>query len=302
MTKYFLSVLVSACAVQGADVSNVVQEVDSSNGTSLNGTSLNGTSLNGTSLNGTSLNGTSLNGTSLNGTSLNGTSLNGTSLNGTSLDGSTWTGTASNGASVALRIDSAVRGPAPNDDVWFYGVSYQSGDGTWSPLCGADSEGEAIAVAGVWDATATYADSATQFTWACRHKTIAKCVELGYKTWDGYAPQLASCVRMLRADYCGDGTSYTVNGTLLNVYDNVGVQSDSEDWQVEAGWTPAGATCISSSSDTRFKILGSVVPPCYKALKGKGCGFAAGAVLVDELSPTVGETSTTTTMSVKTKL
>jgi hypothetical protein len=282
-------------------VSEVSQEVDSFNGTSLNGTSLNGTSLNGTSLNGTSLNGTSLNGTSLNGTSLNGTSLNGTSLNGTSLNGSTWTGTASNGATIPLRIDSAERGPAPNDDVWFYGVSYKTADGGWTPLCDSTSEGQAIAVSGVWGESASYTGSSTQFTWACRHKTIAKCVELGYKTWDGFATQLASCVRLLRADYCGDGSSYTLNGTLLNLYDNVGVQTDSEGWQLEAGWTPDGAICRSGGGDTRFKILGTGTPACFKTIPNGGCGFASGAVLLDELSPTVG-TTTTQTATTKVKL
>jgi hypothetical protein len=293
-----MAVLCTACAVNPADeeVESVQQDV-----TSYNGTSLNGTSLNGTSLNGTSLNGTSLNGTSLNGTSLNGTSLNGTSLNGTSLVGSTWTGAASNGATVPLRIDSAVQGPAPNDDVWFYGVSYQTADGTWSPLCGADTEGEAIAVPGVWGANATYAPSSTQFTWACRHKTIAKCVELGYKTWNGYATQMASCVRLLRADYCGDGSSYTLNGTLLNLYDNVGVQADTESWDIEAGWTPNGAICAGSSSDTRFKILGLPYPSCYQALKTRTCGFAMGAVLLDEVSPTVDSSTPSTTKASNTQ-
>jgi len=289
--KYLPLLFVTACAVQAGDVeSDVQQDVDTSNGTSLNGTSLNGTSLNGTSLNGTSLNGTSLNGTSLNGTSLNGTSLNGTSLNGASVAGSAWTGITSSGVSIALRIDSATRGPAPNDDVWFYGVSYQTGGG-WLPLCGADSEGEAIAVAGVWGAAETYTPSSTQFTWACRHKTIAKCVELGYKTWRGFAAQLASCVRLLRADYCGDGKSWTLNGTLINIYDNVGVQGDTEGWSLEAGWTPAGAICIGNSNETRFKILGMSYPSCYKTLKSSGCGFSMGALLLDELSPNVGMTT-----------
>src|SRR5438094_919702 len=184
-------------AVDELDVGSTSQDVDLNNGTSLNGTSLNGTSLNGTSLNGTSLNGTSLNGTSLNGTSLNGTSLNGTSLNGTSLNGTTWTGTASDGSTVNLRIDSATTGTGTNSDIGMYAVSYQTSTG-WTPLCGLDSYGApilALAVAGVWvPPTWTYQTSTTQFTWSCRFKTIAKCVELGYKPWTGYTTQLATCV------------------------------------------------------------------------------------------------------------
>jgi hypothetical protein len=306
-TPIFLLLAACAVPVDDAATGEVEQDVDSYNGTSLNGTSLNGTSLNGTSLNGTSLNGTSLNGTSLNGTSLNGTSLNGTSLNGTSTVGSTWSGTASNGATVQLRIDSAAQGTAPNDDVWFYGVSYQTSGG-WSPLC-VDATGapvQAIAVAGVWTGTSlTYAASTSQFTWACRFKTVAKCVELGYKTWQGYADQMASCVRLLRADYCGDGASYTHDGTLLNLYDNVGVQADTESWTLEAGWSPSGAMCIDRGGDTRFALLGITTPSCYKSLRAKACSFATpGVLLLDELSPTTGTTTTgtTTTMTQASKL
>jgi len=291
--KFLLPLLVlGACVTADEEPTNVISlEVDSSNGTSLNGTSLNGTSLNGTSLNGTSLNGTSLNGTSLNGTSLNGTSLNGTSLNGTSLVGSSWSGTTSNGATVKLRVDKATQGAGTNADVWFYSVSFQTSTG-WSPLCGVDASGipvQAIAVPGVWTGTANnYASSATQFTWACRAKTVAKCVELGYKPWKSLSNQLASCVRLLRADYCGTGVSYTKDGTLLNLYDNVGVQADAEAWGLEAGWGPSGATCLSNAADTRFIILKTTVPPCFATLKAKttSCGFTTtGTYLLDELSP-----------------
>jgi hypothetical protein len=266
------------------------------NGTSLNGTSLNGTSLNGTSLNGTSLNGTSLNGTSLNGTSLNGTSLNGTSLNGTSLNGTVWTGLLSDGSTLALRIDSFQQGTGANSDISMYGVSYQS-DGGWSPLCGTDADGApvlAIPVPGVWNTEAdvvgggAYSNDGTQFTWSCRAKTIAKCVEMGYKNWNGYSEQLQSCVRMLRGDYCGNGHAYTANGQLVNLYDNAGVQLDTESWGAEAEWTSAGARCILDVAHTRYAHVGNPTPSCVTAGTlpvGGSCGssFAGGATLIDEL-------------------
>jgi hypothetical protein len=283
-------VLGACVAPPDDDTSEITLEVDQANGTSLNGTSLNGTSLNGTSLNGTSLNGTSLNGTSLNGTSLNGTSLNGTSLNTSLAVGSKWTGTASNNQTVNLRIDAATKGTGTNADVGFYTVSYQTSTG-WSPLCGVDATGapvQAIAVPGMWSGPANvYAANPQSFTWACRFKTVGKCVELGYKPWKGYQDQMASCVRMLRADYCGTGVSYTRDGQLLNVYDSLGIQTDTEAWQLEAGWKPNGAMCVSSAADTRFSILGLATPPCFPSLKTKACTWAAGALLIDELSPTI---------------
>lgn len=270
-----------------------VQEVDSPNGTSLNGTSLNGTSLNGTSLNGTTLTGVAVSGLSSTGVTVHAASGTALPMTGAALVGSTWTGTAQatpgGPISIKLRIDSALQGTAPNADLWFYGVSYQTSS-TWTPLCGLDSTSapiKAVSVAGTWSSVnATYSPSATQFTWACRTKTIAKCVELGYKTWKGYANQLAACVRLLRADYCGSGMSHTVDGTLLNLYDNVGVQSDTQAWKVEAEWTPTGARCINSLNAARFELTLAKDPICVKSLENTTCGtFAHGALLIDELSP-----------------
>src|SRR5206468_2193176 len=103
---------------------------------------------------------------------------------------------------------------------------------------------------------------------------------------------LTSCVRLLRADYCGDGTSYTTNGNELNLYDNVGVQADTEAWTPEAEWTPDGALCINSNNDARYELLAAKNPRCVKKALSATCGtaFANGAVLIDELSPTVVNT------------
>ncbi|HEY6035915.1 MAG TPA: ADYC domain-containing protein, partial [Kofleriaceae bacterium] len=188
----------------------------------------------------TSANGTSLNGVSLNGTSLNGTSLNGTSLNGTSLNGALLAGSLSDGTLLPLRIDSYEQGTGANSDISFYGVSYWM-EGQWLPICGLDANGneiEAIAVPGVWNTEAdvpgggAYTADPNQFTWSCRGKTIGKCVEMGYKNWLGYGEQLNSCVRMLRGDYCGNGHAYTANGQLVNLYDDAGIQLDTESWGV----------------------------------------------------------------------
>src|ERR1044071_5950169 len=226
-------------------VGEVSQDGISLNGISLNGISLNGISLNGISLNGISLNGISLNGTSLSGTSISAVSTTAPPLHSSSVVGSTWNATATNGTAVKLRVDAATQGTAPNTDLWFYNVSYQTSSG-WSPLCGLDSANQpiqAVTTAGVWlpapGDLAKYTASTTQFTFACRAKTIAKCVEMGYKTYKGYSNQLASCVRLLRGDYCGTGIAYTVDGTTVNLYDSVGVQADAASWPPEAEWTPA---------------------------------------------------------------
>jgi hypothetical protein len=293
--KAFVSfVLLAACAGPEDSTNIVEQDVDSNNGTSLNGTSLNGTSLNGTSLNGTSLNGTSVNGTSVTGTSMTAGSSTAPPLTGAGAVGSTWNGTTSGGVSIRLRIDSALQGSAPNTDLWFYGVSYQTSTG-WSPLCGVDGTGApilAVPVAGYWASTSSdaahYNNTTSQFAWACRGKTVAKCVELGYKSYKGYVNQLQACVRLLRADYCGNGISYTKDGQLLNLWDRVGVQLDTEAWNPEAEWMPAGALCINSSNAARYQTTAAVDPKCvYKVATSTTCGISGSlkptTLLVDEL-------------------
>jgi hypothetical protein len=295
-----LLVVSAACvAPSDTELGETSQNGVSFNGVSLNGVSLNGVSLNGVSLAGASLVGVNLGGTSATGTAITAGSTSGPPLSGASLVGSTWNGSTGPGpANVKLRIDSALAGSAPNTDLWFYGVSYQTTTG-WQPLCGLDDSNRpilAVSVAGVWGIVgpdrAHYATSTTQFTLACRGKTIGKCVELGYKTYKGYTNQLTSCVRLLRGDYCGTGNAYTTNGNELNLYDNVGVQTDTQVWPVEAEWTPDGARCVNSNNDARYQLVLSKDPKCLKRSELPTCGasFASGAVLIDELSPTVTST------------
>jgi hypothetical protein len=290
-----LLMLSTACAMdtglddelQYGETENLVQ---SGNGTSLNGTSLNGTSLNGTSLNGTTLGSISVAGK--NGTGGNVTAAYSSTttppLAGSSWINSTWTGTASNGVAVNLKIVSGAALASPNGEVWEYQIQYQNSAG-WQPLCGVDTGGapiKAITSAGVWSTTtATWSASSTSFTIACRGKAVAKCVELGYKTYKGYANQLASCVRMLRADYCGNNISYTVDGQLVNVFDNLNIQVDTQAWTKEGAWGPVGAKCLRTGGKLRYQILGLGTPSCAAALFTSTCGntFGSGQYIIDEI-------------------
>src|ERR1051325_5627805 len=79
--------------------------------------------------NGVTLNGTTLNGVTLNGVTLNGVTLNGTLLSGSDFIGAQMNGTLSDGTPVTLRIADIRAGTAPNDDVYYYWVEWQSVDG-----------------------------------------------------------------------------------------------------------------------------------------------------------------------------
>jgi hypothetical protein len=116
-----------------------------------------------------------------------------------------------------------------NYDVRVVDVLDASGNPEW--LCPAGQT--AIALAGSWQATGEYVPSTTQFTFACTNGVIAKCTRWGYRPYDraqrdndptpnnqvSLAPYHQACVRAAMADYCGNGTSMTKNGTLVDVFD-----------------------------------------------------------------------------------
>ena len=290
------------------------------NGVMLNGIMLNGIMLNGIMLNGPTLqtifaaqlesvarDGATLAGTPLAPLAVAGglstTTPDGATLAGSDLIGAHLTGRMTSGLQVALRIDDATVDPEPgNDDITLYTVSVGVAGG-WFPLCGLDENqrpAPAVAVAGRWNygrgrGGGDHVDDPAVFTFGCVDAAIGKCERLGYKPWkhlsqcaDGtcrdvdLAAYHQACTRMVRADYCGDGTSHTISGTWINVYDGEGIQRDDEPWYFEAEWAPGGARCV-----THQRVVDlSIVPGCVQQVSDPTCGdlshFGAGTLLMDE--------------------
>jgi hypothetical protein len=170
------------------------------------------------------------------------------------ITGTTLTSFDDQGRSRILRIDE-VR-PDPLDkhrETYLYTVLHQSSsDGSWSNLCQPDSTGtaQAIPLSGRWDKTASYINDGS-ITFACTNGALAKCVRWGYKPWkivngESLRDYHQACTRMVRADYCGDGTGHTEDSTLIDVYDRLGIQTPVEDdgLTFEAAWGPEGAMMI----------------------------------------------------------
>jgi hypothetical protein len=292
------AVSLSCAAIAMADVAQ--------NGTDLNGTDLNGTDLNGTDLNGTTLKGISFGGGTLDGASLLDLHLEqaqlvarngeGIRLAGTSLVGAELAGQLDNGATLALQITSVSQGPSPNDDIYHYGVSYRGGDGRPRALC-IDRDGNpiaAIALAGRWNygqgmpGGGSHIDDPASFTFACRDGALGKCTEWGYKRWRtengvSLAGYHQTCTRVVRADYCGDGATHTVNGQLINIYDNQGVQKDTRLWLGEASWDEHGARAYNLLNRSHLDLiyrLNCDVP--IRLLFDANWEFAHGAKIITE--------------------
>jgi hypothetical protein len=279
------------------------------NGEQLNGEQLNGEQLNGEQLNGEQLNGpgmavnvasTSFGGAVLgNGTPLDSTSLDGTMFHGSSA-GNEFAGAdftlarfhavAFDGSPVELRIASIAQKAPPDDDVWTYQVDFQDANGaSWSPLC-RDASGAAvpaIPLAGRWNygrgvaGGGAHVDDPAVFTFACEGLgAVAKCVSpLGYKPWKtvngvSLAPYHQACVRMIRADYCGNGTSWTQDGRLIDVYDGLGIQEVSQPlWPFEAEWNEAGAVCLSNERANDLHDLFDTIQSCIPSKLSLTCGI-----------------------------
>ncbi|WP_437575911.1 ADYC domain-containing protein [Sorangium sp. So ce887] len=239
----------------------------------LNDLTFNGTYLNGTQLNGVRFNGVRFNGVRFNGVSLNATTLIGTrESDGAPVDGIDFLGAEAeaildDGSTLAVRITGIVE----RNGVTYYTVKYLAAPGIWANICG---EGlGAIPVNGTWDpVTGAFSDDGSSFTFACQGAAIAKCAEWGYRDWatkaecDGktcasrdlsYFHQ--ACIRMVRADYCGDGAPHTQPGTAIDVWDALGIQTETagSGMSLEAEWTVDGAACI---RHTRWRGLGGSNP------------------------------------------
>ena len=224
-------------------------------------------------------NGQVLNSAALNGVQFNGVQFNGSSFSGT-LEGVPKSDVQFAGAEIlldvggvvyTLRFDAIYKDPSrPTDDVYFYDISVRVGqDGEWTSLC-TDPHGApvaAIPLANFWNyTTGARVESSTVVTLACRGGALAKCVEWGYIPWHtavdcssgkciavSLQDHHQACTRMVRADYCGDGRTYTFDGTPIDIYDKLKVRIQSQStkdvvgWSPEAEWSPNGATCVTNA-------------------------------------------------------
>lgn len=90
------------------------------------------------------------------------------------------------------------------------------------------------------------------FDLTCTSGAIGKCIRWGYRYWEeqtGGPPLRAlhrACVHMARADYGGDGTPNTRDGTMIDIHDHFGIQRFDRGVRMafEAAWGVDGAICV----------------------------------------------------------
>ncbi len=290
--------LTGACDAEDTTDEAVTQREVQLNGMRLNGMRLNGMRLNGMRLNGMRLNGDA--GTSdyieMMNVDLQGIKGGLSWMSGSQLyvqgKNSVVSGTGLVKAIIDYELQEGGKGKhnkgvridgfsmlAPGSDVALYQLELK--DGAWQSLC--EDGARVIMLNDVWDpSTGDRIEGLPKdtVTFACRGAALAKCVEFGYRPWAtvggvSLRDHHQACTRMVRADYCGDGTAHTSEGTPIHVLDELAIQTEDVDvdYVVEAEWGPDGATCL-NLGNTRHPdpLLACDLPAC-------GAAFASGGLI-----------------------
>ena len=159
---------------------------------------------------------------------------------------------------VKIRIDDVTeKASAAGQALLFYQLSFfDTAAQSWQPYCDKDPQGNQLALFyyGHVDQEKGY-QPVNKISITCSSGVIAKCMTWGYSPYAEHTNAAAlfnACLRMARADYCGNGKGYTRNGTLINIYDNLGIQKrgdiqEDQELAFEAAWNEKGAVCVHHS-------------------------------------------------------
>lgn len=201
------------------------------------------------------------------------------------------------GRTLTVRIDGWERDERdPTGEVVLYRLSTPDGAGGWADLCSPDADGRRLGfpLGGTWSDTGNHRPVAGSFGITCTAGAIGKCVRWGYRPW-AIGPDNASmwdlhqaCVRMVRADYCGDGVGWTEAGMPIDLFDRLGIVRPEpvvpEGMHFEAAWAADGAVCVHHSRVPGNISLEAIAARCPQRLAGRtgeACSEAAteGALL-----------------------
>jgi ADYC domain-containing protein len=155
-----------------------------------------------------------------------------------------------------LRIDAVE--PDPKDhsgEILLYTLSeVDAATGEWRNACQPDPDGKRFGfpLAGHFAADGRYVPQAGQLLITCTGGAEGKCVRFGYHPWESRSDGTSllsaynACVRLVRADYAGDGRGTTRNGQPIDIYDAFGIETPAYDpaYEFEAGFTAEGAVCV----------------------------------------------------------
>jgi ADYC domain len=155
-----------------------------------------------------------------------------------------------------IRIEAVQRDDRdPTGEVTLYTLSEPDLlTGEWRNACDPDPDGRRLGfpLAGAFTPDGRYVAVPGRLLVTCTGGAEGKCIRFGYKPWhtlsDGTSlePYYRACVRLVRADYGGDGVGHTRNGTPIDLFDRIGIQRDetAPDMTFESAFDAEGAVCV----------------------------------------------------------
>jgi len=149
-----------------------------------------------------------------------------------------------------------IKGCAPGEGASLCTVEVEQGSG----ICDDPDRAKKIdrgilLVRGYWNGAGTWVADPASFTMSCNHDGASG--EFQPDTGDGAVSKCATafspvskreeflaCIRMERADYCGDGQPHTVNGTEIFAAEPAENPDCKDGRCFEASWSKDGAVCM----------------------------------------------------------
>jgi len=257
----------------------------------INGFKVNGFKVNGFKVNGFKVNGFKVNGFKVNGSALNSPVMNNNKLRLKNASDEDLEGVDLEGLVVDIDYEDPGTQAVTSFEVSQTEVeTLASGlvlqtvkrrelpNGAWNNAC--ENNAKSIQLQGAWDeVSATLISNASErTTWACAGAALGDCAIWGYIPGSTHNSQPLddyhqTCIRMKRADYCGEGQHHTENGHSIDVYDKLGLMTPETEglWDVEAMWGPSGAICMNFTrkldytkdiNDASKQYIGCSVPDC----------------------------------------
>jgi len=181
-----------------------------------------------------------------------------------------------------IRIDAVERDPKDAaGEVMLYSLSEQDPvSGEWRNLCEPDPDGRRLGLplAGAFTNDGRHVALPGRLLITCTGGAEGKCIRFGYKPWGkgpngaSLAPYYQACVRLVRADYCGDGVGHTRNGTPIDLFDTIGIQNDevAPGMTLEAAWGADGAVCVRHTRLKDVLDLSTLAAQCPRLAGGIG--------------------------------
>jgi hypothetical protein len=179
---------------------------------------------------------------------------------------------------VLIRLDAVEPDPLGADRALLHHFVVIPRAGKPYELCSADSSGHRWAM--------PVPSERMQVELVCSSGAIGKCIRWGYAPWPTSSGKPTTrelhdaCVRMVRADYGGDGATATRDGTWIAFCDRAGIRPCSGGaLDLEAAWSSAGAACVARPRIAGLMTIADLAQryPHLVGHLGAACTFAAAA-------------------------